>query len=458
MSKRAPQKISPEALFKFLIVSQVEGYRLRGRTLAEAVRLVAGGRHVDPQGEPRKVRRRTIYRWYAAFKKDGIAGLEPARREPLRGSVVLKDEFIQFIESEKKEDRDASIPELIRRARAQGILGPDEQVCRTTVWRVCQRLGIETRPRKQPKDGDSRRFAFVKRMQMVLVDFKHFRAGATRARRCALYFLDDATRFGLAVLVCTSENTEAFLRALHDLLCRFGWMDAIYSDNGPAFISEDTTRVMANLELCHIKGTPGYPEGHGKIERFNRSVKARLLRSLDGSPDVDPSPGALSLRLSHDLFEVYNHLPHSKLDNETPYQRWHSCKRDLQPVASDAWLRSCFTLTEERRVSNDNVVSYAGTEYEVPRGHAGEKIDIYRRLLENDDLYVLHDEKHVQLQPVDLASNAYSPRSKSIQEQDETPVAAKTASTLSFEALFSPVLDREGGCPKSTDPDDDEEE
>jgi hypothetical protein len=38
-------------------------------------------------------------------------------------------------------------------------------------------------------------------MQMVLCDGKHFRAGAARLRRVALFFLDDATRMGLHVVV-----------------------------------------------------------------------------------------------------------------------------------------------------------------------------------------------------------------------------------------------------------------
>ena len=53
-------------------------------------------------------------------------------------------------------------------------------------------------PAKQ--EADRRRFAYPHRMMMVLADGKHFRAGVPRKRRVAVFFLDDATRFGLGVV------------------------------------------------------------------------------------------------------------------------------------------------------------------------------------------------------------------------------------------------------------------
>jgi hypothetical protein len=55
-------------------------------------------------------------------------------------------------------------------------------------------LGIDTSRGKQPVNRDSRRFVYPHRMQMVLCDGKHFRAGAARLRSMAYFFLDDATR------------------------------------------------------------------------------------------------------------------------------------------------------------------------------------------------------------------------------------------------------------------------
>ena len=53
----------------------------------------------------------------------------------------------------------------------------------------------------------------------MLADRKHSRAVAGRLRRVALFFLDDATRYGLLeALVRTAESSELFLRGLHEVV------------------------------------------------------------------------------------------------------------------------------------------------------------------------------------------------------------------------------------------------
>ncbi|MBX3274658.1 MAG: transposase family protein [Sandaracinaceae bacterium] len=136
--------------------------------------------------------------------------------------------------------------------------------------------------------------------------------GRTRLRRVALFFLDDATRKGLQVVVGTEEDTALFLRGVFELLRRHGRMDALYLDKGTAFTSDDTAAVFAQLGLPLIFGQTRYPEGHGKIERFHQTAIRKVLRGLDGAIDVDPDCGALELRLSHYL-ERYDATPHESL-------------------------------------------------------------------------------------------------------------------------------------------------
>lgn len=59
-------------------------------------------------------------------------------------------------------------------------------------------------------------------MMLVIADGKHFRAGAARLKRVALIFMDDATRYGLIVIVGTSENASDFLRGLWEVIRRHG--------------------------------------------------------------------------------------------------------------------------------------------------------------------------------------------------------------------------------------------
>ena len=444
-----------ETLFRFRIVSAVELFESQGHGRTESVRLVAVQNY-----DGRTVSQRTIWRWLKAFGEGGITALTPEKRAPIDGSQVLSDEFLDFLATERARDRDGSIPELIRRARHRGIVHPDESIDRTTVWRTMKRLGLATRPRRVPRDADTRRFAYPERMQMVLLDFVHFRAGFEPAlRRCAIYVLDDATRKILGCRVTTSENAACVLETLAQVLRRYGKMDRVYCDQGPGFIAGDVAKALAALNIGLIHGRTRYPEGHGKIERFNRSVKARCLRGLR-RPQVDPDIGALTLRIDHDASHIYNHLSHDGLDGDTPHGRWSSSSRSLRPIC-DEQLTNAFTIVETRQVSNDHIIQFGGQSWEVPRGLDGETIEVHRRLLEDNALYVYHRDEMVRLFEPDLHRNATSQREQlatpdRASGDEDTHPAPETASSMAFKKALSPMTGADGGYPASSTETDEE--
>lgn len=211
------------------------------------------------------------------------------------------------------------------------------------------------------------------------------------------------------------------------------------------FIAEDTAAVFARLPCPLLHGESGYKEGRGKVERFNRSAKADVLRGLDGRADIDPEPGALELRLRHYTDQVYAHRPHEGLDGDTPWQRFHGDPKPLRFPQDEASLRPKFEIWIERRVSNDHVVSIDSTGYEVPTGYAGQKIVLQRRILDGSIAF-LHQGKLIELHPVDLASNARAPRaqerSSGPAEQQAPPI---TAAELAFQRDYGALVDDDGG-------------
>jgi len=93
---------------------------------------------------------------------------------------------------------------------------------------------------------------------MVLADGKHFRAGAKRLRRVALFFLDDSTRYGLEVVVGTAESAPLFLTVGHgdvdDLLTdAVGHGDV---DGGPAK-GTSCRRALIPREYVGAEGVGG---------------------------------------------------------------------------------------------------------------------------------------------------------------------------------------------------------
>lgn len=442
-------EISNEALFRFQVVSQVLSLIAGGERKKDAINDVAEVQHhCAITGVARLVSPRTVDRWLTAYDKHGLAGLERrSRRISEAASAVLSKDFIELLRKEKDADATTSIPEIIKVARAKGILTPQDQVDRTTVYRVARRLGLPVAQRRAPHDADQRRFAYPHRMDAVLCDGKHFRAGPKRARRVALFFLDDATRRGLHVVVGTSESAVLFLRGLYELLLKYGKMTVLYLDHGPGFIAGDTLVIVGRLGIHLIHGTKAYPEGHGKIERFNRTVKAAVLRRLDGRPGIDPACHALELRLQHYLDEQYNRDPHEKLDNQTPRERFDQDHKELVFFEDRDVVRKKFEVTLSRRVSKDNVVSIDSVDYEMPGGYRGARVLLRRKILDGGRVLFCHQGRFMELHPVDLAANARSRRVSGTRESPPQNAATPrpSAADIAFENDYGPVVDADGG-------------
>lgn len=437
---------SDDALFRYQVLSQVLVREYSGEPRSQAIAAVAAVEHISAERKLRKVSQRSIYRWLAAYESQGFAGLVPAARPHIEDSLVITQPLIDFFKNQKRADPWASVPELIRRATITGLIRPDQLIHRVTVWRTLKRMGIATSRGKKPVDRDSRRFAYPHRMQMVLCDGKHFRAGAARLRRMAYFFLDDATRMGLHVVVGTSENAELFMRGLYETMLAYGMMDALYVDRGPGFVATDVIEVLRKLAVLYIQGTAGYPQGHGKIERFNRTVKAQVLRHFDGNPEIDPHCGALQLRLAHYLRKQYNLTPHESLGQHAPGTCFHNDQKPLRFAQSQHQLRQAFILHTKRRVSNDNVLSFDGVFYEVIRGHAGSRVMVHRNVLEAS-VAIMHQGRLVRLSPVDLHKNAREKRAKpqgQDQKQDRSALT-KSSAQMAFERDMRPIIDTDGG-------------
>jgi putative transposase len=432
----------PQLLFRYSLVSLVLNHEHRGLVRPEAIAEVAAQRHIDLEGKERTVSVRTLYRLLSSFAQGGPDALIPATRKG--GPVVLSRDLLTFFRDQKQADPRTSVPELIRRARATGRIGAYEKLDRTTVWRALGRMGVPTKRLKSPKVRDCRRFAYPHRLDMVLCDGKHFRAGSTRRKRVALCFLDDATRFALEVVVGTSESAALFLRGLYRCILRYGLMTRLFVDNGSGFIALDSLAVACKLAVQLIHGSAGYPEGHGKIERFNRTVTEQLLRLLAGNPQIDADVKALELRLRHFIQERYNHTPHEALDGATPWERFHQDPQALRFHEHTEQLRRAFVLHEHRRVSLDHIVQVDGVAYETPLGLRAQEVELYRHLLEGT-VSLLHEGRLVQLAAVDVHANARERRAGGC---EEPPILAPppSAAQIAFDEDYRPVVDAEGGC------------
>jgi putative transposase len=432
------------ALMRYDVVMYVDMLVQMGSSLSSAIKKASQKRFKshDHDGEERRHSESSIYRWYSLFKKSGIDALFD-RPHLLRGSSLSPD-FLSFLKEEKTQDPEASIPEVIERARQKNVISESAGIDRTTVYRAARHLNLPIMRRRRCEATNMRPFAFEHRMMMVLCDGKVFRAGPRGLKRTALFFIDDATRYILDVFVGTSESTLFFLRSLLTIILNFGVMSRLYLDRGPGFKSHDTKKVLANIGIPLILATADYPEGRAKIERFNGTVTQDVLRGLN-KPEIDPSCEALELRLRHYCRKRYNTHPHSGISNRSPEKFFLNDDRPLSFPHSEEELRRMFFVTTTPKVRRDNVVCDGGRIYEVPLGYTGCRVTIYRDVL-LEKIFMLHNGEFMELQPPDLGANAREKRAK-LQKNNDVgscgPVT--TAAEMHFNKEFTTIVSDDGG-------------
>ena len=112
-----------------------------------------------------------------------------------------------------------------------------------------------------------------------------------------------------------------------------GIPEVFYTDHGSDFISDHMEQVCADLEIRPIFSTVGMPRGRGRIERFFQTVDQLLLGRLPGYvPKGGSLQGAATPVLTLDAFDAifraflldeYHVRPQRDL-NGTPQERWEA--------------------------------------------------------------------------------------------------------------------------------------
>jgi transposase InsO family protein len=425
-------------LARYLVVSQVCAAVAAGMPKTRAVEEVAGRVHLGHGNTPRRYGVRSIWRWLMQWEAEGLDGLRSEPRQ--RQGSSLPPGFLSLLKEQKLVDPKVSVPEVIRLARVEGVIGEDESIDRTTVWRECRRLGLPTQRRDPGKRSVQRPWRFPHRMQCVLADGKHFKAGSNRARRVAVIFLDNASRFILGAVVGTAESAALALRGLHKVISRWGLMSCLYVDLG--FDTLDLARATASLGISLILGTRRYPEARGSLERFNRTMSEQLLYGWPGNPAIDPELMALERRIEHWAFEQYNHTPHEGLDLDTPADRFHSDLRRLVRPDSQTKVDEAFVTSFPRQIKNHNCISIDGDLWEVPLGHRHRRIQVFRNMI-SGELSVLHDGKRMPIKRTDLTANAYDHRPAPA-PGDIPPEPRRTAADAAWDRDHPPLVNDDG--------------
>lgn len=380
------------ALARYTVISAylaMDPPRGQRRQLLEQL---ASRRWQGPEGEPLQPTAETLRTWVRRYRKQGLAGLADRPRPP-RGSSALPPEVIERAVALKKQVPERSLDRLLAILEKLDGLEPGS-VSRSSLHRALQRRGVSRAPRRAPDPRDLDRFEADQPNELWQSDLlvgpwlpDPERPGKTR--RAYLYaFLDDHSRLLLHGRFSFRGDLPALELVLRRAIQKYGQPQRAYYDNGQVYRSHHMKQILATLGVHRLIFTRPYrPQGHGKIEAFNRRVRRDFLAELKASP----------IRTLDELNEAflawvdveYNDAVHSET-GRSPLERWRE-GLDHARYADEERLRQAFLWREKRTADKSGLVSLLAVRYQVSPDLARRRVELRYDPEVLDDVEVWHD-------------------------------------------------------------------
>jgi transposase InsO family protein len=268
----------------------------------------------------------TYYRWKNAYDKKGEKGLED--KSPKAGRVwnrLLPDERDTIIEQA------LAFPDESPRQIAFRIIDScGFSVSETTVYRVLKAKGLIPDRNIVGFPASSEYSVKPRRVN------EQWQIDATYLKVIGWgwYFLisviDDFSRRILAWRLQPKMDGDAFSEVVQDALEATGLYKApnilkprLLSDNGSGLIGKNFQDYIDAVKVKHILASPYHPQTNGKIERYHRSLKERVLLVIHCYPWELEEDVAL-------FVAYYNSMRyHEALGNVTPDDVYFGRKEEI---------------------------------------------------------------------------------------------------------------------------------
>lgn len=368
MNREQEEKKSQQiADFRYAIIAELLNPYLSRAERRSLMREKAHRHYEIPYSQRTQIGYDCIRKWYAAFQRFGKEGLQPKTRSDRGVCRALSSE-----ESAALLEYLACNPQLTARAayrnlHDQGLI--TTELSKSALSRLVVSAGMSREQRLRESDQRQQlKFAFRYPLECVQADMMYAfevpdEAGKLK-RTVLMTILDDATRRVVYGAFSFRETSLAFEYGLRHVLLAHGRIAKIFVDNGAAFVSGETLRILSILGISLIHSRVGYPASRGKVERHFRTVRDQFLRPLDKASVR--SLADLNTRFRTWLESEYHRSPHRGLGGQTPLEAWLERAHHIIRLDPTVDLDAVFRHELRRRVYGDCTFTLDGILYEVP--------------------------------------------------------------------------------------------
>jgi putative transposase len=367
----------------------------------------------------RGVAERTLRRWLAAWRANGVHGLERAPRSDTSKRRRLDpnlEALVRSMATRRPRPTAAAIHRKVQaEAKTRGVAGASYAVVASIVRGIGpERIAVATDAatyRDQHELVHRRDAGASNEMWQAdhtVLDVLVLDVDRNPVRPWLTVVLDDYSRaiagFFLTTSAPSAMNTALSLRQAIWRKVEPDWPvcgipEQFYVDNGSDFVSEHIEQACIALKVRLIHSRPGRPRGRGKIERFFRTVNDMFLPDIPGHlikgkplsrPAIDLAE--LTTRFERFLHEVYHRRKHGTTGEE-PLARWQfGGFLPALPESREVLDMLLMRVPKPRKVGRDGI-RFMGRRYVEPTlaAFVGEQVDVLYDPRDLAEVHVHHE-------------------------------------------------------------------
>ena len=132
-------------------------------------------------------------------------------------------------------------------------------------------------------------------------------------------------------MLCTEMARTLGTFIFEEILCRWGGLEEIVTDNGTPFVAA-LDWLTEKYHICHIRISAYNSQANGVVERSHRTIHDSLVKACNGEITQWPS-------LAHHVFWA-DHITTRKSTGYSPYYMAHSIEPLLPFDISEATFMS----------------------------------------------------------------------------------------------------------------------
>jgi len=360
-----------------------------------------------PDGRPVQFAAETLRGWVRRFRTGGLEALENApRKRP--GVQVLDDTQKTLICRLKRDVPSRSLDRIIEIAEETGLVEPGV-LSRSTVHRVLRAHGLSRRKRTEASTDDLDRFeaAFPNDLwqsDMLSGPWLPDPDNPGKRKKAWLHaWIDDHSRLLIAGRWAFKSDLHVLELSFREALRRCGLPKRVYYDNGGPYISHHMKQIVGVLSNQRpIYTTANRPEGHGKIEAFNRLCRAAFVDEVKASSITTLDELNTAFNAWKDL--KYNRRLHSEI-GQTPWDRWRA-EPDRIETVSERLITEAFLFRTKRTTDKAGVLKLFGTQYQVGPELARRRVEVRYDPERMETIEVWHgDTFQERVRPLEVTPN-----------------------------------------------------